>query len=135
MINNNDKSDHKGRPLVDKELIRSEVIRIRFTPEERLIIKSDCKNHNYTYISTYLHDYYFKTRDSEKVIIKSNVQDDLDNLEAVIAAHSKVNAAMSLLKKYANSSRFLTLAQNKELNQLLKQVATDLHIIKARLAG
>lgn len=135
MINNNDKSDHKGRPLVDKELIRSEVIRIRFTPEERLIIKSDCKNHNYTYISTYLHDYYFKTRNSEKVVIKSNVQDDLDNLEAVIATHGKVNVAMSLLKRYTNSSQSLSFEQNKELYQLLKQVATDLHVIKARLAG
>lgn len=133
MINNNDLNNGLQSPIVSS--IRSEVIRVRVTKEERLIIESDCQSIRSPYISTYLREYYFKTRNSEAVIIYSSAVDDLKNIENVISAQSKLNDGLSILKKIENSSNSLTSEQNKELCQLLKQVMDELHTIKARLRG
>ena len=50
------------RPHTDDKSIRSEIIKVRFTKEEVLLIKEDCKAVKSPYISTYLREYYFKTK-------------------------------------------------------------------------
>ena len=133
MINNNDLGNGL-QPPVDT-FIRSEIIRIRFTKEERLIIESDCKSIRSPYVSTYLREYYFKTRNSELVVINTSDEADLKNIENVISAQSKLNDGLSILKKHVNSSNSLTPDQNEELYQLLKKVMDELHTVKARLRG
>jgi hypothetical protein len=133
MINNNDRDDGLQSPIVPS--VRSEIIRVRVTKEERLIIEADCKSIRSPYISTYLREYYFKTRNSDAVIIYSNAVDDLKNIENVISAQSKLNDALSLLKKHTNSFNSLTFDKNNELHDLLKEVMHELHTIKARLRG
>jgi hypothetical protein len=133
MTNNNDLKN--GLQLPIDPSIRSEIIRVRFTKEERSIIELDCKSVRSPYISTFLREYYFKTRNSETVIIYSNAVDDLKNIENIISAQSKLNDALSLLKKHTNSFNSLTFDKNNELHDLLKEVMDELHTIKARLRG
>lgn len=124
---------HIARPFVDRKFIRSEVIKVRFTKEECLIIKLDCEAVKSPYISTYLREYYFKTRNSELVVINASAEDDLKNIENVISAQSKLNSCLSLLKKYENSSNAINSDKNKELSGLLNEVMNELHTLKARL--
>jgi hypothetical protein len=126
-------NQHIARPFVDRKFIRSEVIKVRFTKEECLIIKLDCEAVKSPYISTYLREYYFKTRNSELVVINASAEDDLKNIENVIAAQSKLNSCLSLLKKYENSSNAINSDKNKELSGLLNEVMNELHTLKARL--
>lgn len=133
MINNNDRDDCLQSPIDPS--IRSEIIRMRVTKEERSIIEFDCKSIKSPYISTYLREYYFKTRSSELVVINSSTEADLKNIEHVISAQSKLNDSLSILKKYVNSSQSLTFEQNTELYHLLEEVMDELHTIKARLRG
>lgn len=105
---------------------------MRFTKEEVLLIKEDCKGAQSPYISTYLRECYFKTKKGESVVINTSVESDLKNIENVISIQSKVNAALSILNKYKHS---ITLEKNQELDSLLKEVMDELHTIKARLRG
>jgi hypothetical protein len=129
------KNDHVGRAPIDVKNIRSEIIRVRFTPEERLLIEGDCKNTSYYYISTYLRDYYLKARDGGTIVIRNNLKSDLDSLEDIINARSKINSAISLLKRHVNADQPITLEQIQEIYQLLDDTSTSLHHIKTRIEG
>lgn len=120
------------RPLKGDKLIRSEIIKVRFTKEEVSLIKEDCKAVKSPYISTYLREYYFDTKKGKLVVINTSVESDLKNIENVISIQSKVNVALSILNKYKHS---MTLEKNQDLDSLLKEVMNELHTIKARLRG